>query len=794
MAVATADRTWSLKTHLLRLVLVVALPILGVSIVLVTQLVDQQRDALAASLQETAQALALAVDAEVGEWAAVADTIARSPLIDRADVNGLYLFASRAAAKYSGVRITLIDPSGNQLFTTDRPLGTVLPRISADVDSMAGNATPGDPALLEGERANAELRSIFASGTGHYANLFTRAVDGSMSLSFRAPAIRDGQVRYVVTIAFPVERLNALLGRVSPDEGWFATVVDRRGVVAARNVNAANFVGRSGTPEFLQRIGESEKGVVRTQSLEGKPAIFSFVRSPVSGWTISAGRPLDMMQAPVVRSFWIWAISMACVLGVSALFAWRLWTHVGSPLQALARQAKALERGDEIEMPASRVREVRECGRAWQLAVAAERERRASAMALITEQARRQEAEQASQQKDRLLAALSHELRNPLSAIVTSVHVLRAVSPPEPQTGELLGIVERQSQKLTRMLENLLDLAQLSFDRVVLYKEPVELRALVDSQVDSARAVSSGAPRPPIEVRGGAQWTLAESGRIAQVIAQLIDNALKFTPAGGQVSIELGAVEDDCLMEVRDTGIGMDAATIASLFDPFVQSEQPLDRPRGGLGLGLALVRQVVELHGGTVSAHVPSAGPGVVFAVRLPRCLPPVVAAAGAEAGATEGAVLLVGLSEDECTPLRNAFDDLGQAIALAADAQRAWADLHQLSVQALIVNLDLPQSEAWVLIRTLRAHPAFPALHAWAWTSGDTDDALAARVGQAGFTGLLARSTSPDAVARRVRTQLSTQMSTQLSTQKSTQKSERGSEAGPRGESERAASDSNV
>ena len=241
----------------------------------------------------------------------------------------------------------------------------------------------------------------------------------------------------------------------------------------------------------------------------------------------------------------------------------------------------------------------------------------------------RKEAEaalrQADRRKDEFLAMLAHELRNPLAPIRNAVLVLQEIGVADSRIARMRDIVDRQSAHMARLVDDLLDISRVSRGRLLLRKAPLDLVDLVRATANDHRATLEAAgltlevslPQEPV-------WVLADATRISQAIANLFHNSQKFTDPGGEVEIAV-AIEDSgesVLVSVRDTGIGMKPETLGLAFDLFSQADQDLDRSRGGLGLGLALVKGLVELHDGSVSALSPGPGQGSTFTIHLP-CTP---------------------------------------------------------------------------------------------------------------------------------------------------------------------------
>jgi signal transduction histidine kinase len=229
------------------------------------------------------------------------------------------------------------------------------------------------------------------------------------------------------------------------------------------------------------------------------------------------------------------------------------------------------------------------------------------------------DVEDANRAKDEFLAMLGHELRNPLGAISTAIHVLDTLDTPDDQAARLRGIIARQTRHLSRLIDDLLNVSRLISGKVTLHRRAEDLKELAVRVVSSFEELGKTAQHV-VSVTGEVVRVDADATRLEQVVSNLLDNALKYTPTGGRIEVTTTADGSDAVLRIRDAGVGIDAETLPRIFELFVQADQSFDRSAGGLGLGLTLVKRLVELHGGTVSAS--SAGPdrGSEFVVRIPR------------------------------------------------------------------------------------------------------------------------------------------------------------------------------
>jgi signal transduction histidine kinase len=247
----------------------------------------------------------------------------------------------------------------------------------------------------------------------------------------------------------------------------------------------------------------------------------------------------------------------------------------------------------------------------------AERERRQLAEQLRAE---RERVAEAGRRRDEFVALLGHELRNPLAPVRNALQILR-LQHPDPASEPLRAMMERQVARLAHVVDGLLDLACVAQGKVELQREPVDLAAVVRAASEAARR-SAEASRHELTVRlpPGPLLLEGDPARLGQVVGNLLDNAIHFTPPGGRVDVCAEAAEGVAVLRVRDSGVGIPPGMLPYVFDVFAQAGRLPGRPAGGLGLGLTMVRRLVELHGGTVEAKSDGPGQGSEFVVRLPR------------------------------------------------------------------------------------------------------------------------------------------------------------------------------
>ena len=337
-----------------------------------------------------------------------------------------------------------------------------------------------------------------------------------------------------------------------------------------------------------------------------------------------------------------------------------------------------------------------------------EQKRQAAREAMFArEEAARAEAEAANRAKDQFLSMLSHELRNPVGVILNGIEVLEQTDASEPEPVKIREIIRRQAHHLGRLLDDLLDLARVGQGKVDFEPRPLDLVDVVSTAVEDHRSkieragisLTVSIPQGKIPVEG-------DRTRLVQAIGNLLDNARKWTATGGRISVSLQQVGESAEMRVRDTGIGIEPQMRERIFDLFWQVQSSPDRSSGGLGIGLTLVRRLVELHGGTVEASSEGPGCGSEFNVRLPVTKAPVYEEPRTQAPLSVASfrILLIEDNADARDMARLGLELLGQTVFEAVDGetgiQMALAD----PPDAVIVDIGLPGLDGYEVGRRLR------------------------------------------------------------------------------------------
>ena len=376
---------------------------------------------------------------------------------------------------------------------------------------------------------------------------------------------------------------------------------------------------------------------------------------------------------------------------------------------------------------------------------------------------------EADRRKDEFLATLAHELRNPLAPIRNALRILMAKGPPDPELQWARGVIDRQVQVMARLLEDLLDVSRISQNKLELRKERVELAAVVEAALETSR---------PLIEAGGHEFTVtlppepihleADPLRLAQVFANLLNNAAKYTEDGGRIRLSAERQGSDVIVSVKDNGIGIMAEMLPRIFEIFAQSNRALVRSQGGLGIGLSLVKGLVELHGGSIEARSDGPGQGSEFVVRLPI--------AGEKLGqeqarpgederpepVTKCRILIVDDNQDSADSLAMFLKIKGYEVGTAYDGEQAVEAAEALRPDVVLLDIGMPNLDGYDACRRIRQQPWGQGMFLIALTGwGQEEDRR--RTEEAGFNQHMVKPVDP-AVLMKLLASLSAKQGGQL------------------------------
>ncbi|MBL8798514.1 MAG: PAS domain S-box protein [Planctomycetia bacterium] len=363
---------------------------------------------------------------------------------------------------------------------------------------------------------------------------------------------------------------------------------------------------------------------------------------------------------------------------------------------------------------------------------------------------------EADRRKDEFLATLAHELRNPLAPIVNSLQILRMAEGDLAAGRQARAMMERQLQHLVRLVDDLLDVSRITRGKVELRRERIELSAVLQNALEASRSfVQAKAQSLTVHLPTEPLWLDADPTRLAQIVSNLLNNAAKYTDRGGQVWLTARRDGHEAVISIRDDGVGIAAEHLAYIFGIFSQVVPALERSQGGLGVGLALVRGLVELHGGTVEARSAGPGQGSEFVVRLPAAeapapaTPPPAVASESNDGSTRRRILVVDDNRDAAASLAMFLQLIGHDVQIAHDGPEALEMAGAFAPEVVLLDIGMPRMNGYDAARHIRAQPWGQSMFLVALTGwGQESDKQQAR--EAGFDLHLTKPVEPEALEK--------------------------------------------
>ena len=480
-------------------------------------------------------------------------------------------------------------------------------------------------------------------------------------------------------------------------------VVDRNNRIVARTLDPYDAVGKSASQDLHRAIAAAPHGWFFGTTIEGKKVYVSYGRSETTGWAFGMLIPAEAVERVGRRAQWALAIGLLAALALALGLALAVGRRIARPISSLAEATQAMGHGQPIMLPREiPVDEVRTLATALDEAARAIGERQN----LIVRE--KETLRAADRTKDEFLAMLSHELRTPLAAIATAAHVLRMAGNDAERTSQARGVIERQTRHMTRLIEDLLDVSRVSLGKAKLQREALDLAELVENFCAGWREAGRF-DRHQVSNATAPVWIDADRTRIEQVLSNLLDNALKFTPPGRKIDVSVRQVRGEAVLEVRDEGEGVAPEAMDRIFELFAQGEQGLDRRKGGMGIGLALVKRLAEMHGGAVSVSSKGPGQGALFTVRLPAIVGPQRQPdrTPPERKAPASRILIIEDNDDTRQMLRAALMLSGHEVQEARDGASGLAAALSSPPDIALIDIGLPDIDGYEVARRLRAGP---------------------------------------------------------------------------------------
>jgi signal transduction histidine kinase/ActR/RegA family two-component response regulator len=517
-------------------------------------------------------------------------------------------------------------------------------------------------------------------------------------------AAQQGEL--AVHAEFPLDDVNAIFAdRAGLENGGDAFLTDNEGyrLTSTRRAIAAQH------PVLMEAVTPCLRGSAQaTQVSDDRGvAVIAGLRpvTAIGGGCIVANVSYDDATAPIRRLGWLLAYASGLVGLLGGVVSVLIASLATRPLKRLAESTRALGAGHfDTHVAVEGPTEIRQLGQTLSTMA------RSISTLVQQEQHARQEAEAANRTKDEFLATLSHELRTPLNAILGWASILSRSGYDKSRVTHAVHVIERNARIQSQMIEELLDVSRISSGTVRLSASDVAVGAIVEAALESIRPAADAkgvtlAPR--IEAR--ALIVHADPQRLQQVAWNLLSNAVRFTPAGGRVEVTLVRDGDEVEMRVADTGCGIAPEFLPHVFERFRQADSSTTRAHGGLGLGLAIVRDLVQLHGGSVRAESPGEGRGATFIVRLPATLVQrstvwVTTPQDQPARLSGSRVLVVDDDADSRDVLKAVLEGAGAEVVLSASARETRMLFAREHPSVLIADIGMPEEDGYSLMASIR------------------------------------------------------------------------------------------
>ena len=630
----------------------------------------------------TARAVSVAIDSEVETTTAALDVFGTLYAFDVPDLHAFDSLARRAI---------VLQPHWSAL-------------LLADVNGRMLAVAPAGDVDEAGSFSTGWAQSVAATNKPVVSTLFEIPGVSGHFVMIAVPIVRDGRVRFALGARVRSDSLGAVLRQQQAPPNGVVALVDAANVIVARTKLEDQYVGTKAPQAFIDVSSRMPEGSWQTDLREGTPVYAAFSRSALTGLTVGLALAREEVDGPIRRILFILAGAWIVILGLGTAIGLAFGQVIVRAMRNASQSAMALARGDVVSPAPSRITEIDELATGLRLAAA-------------TLDARNRERDAASRLKDEFLMTVSHELRTPLTAIYGWARMLSTGQIRDAQRPRAIAAIERNAGALQQLVNDLLDVSRIVSGKLRLDVGAVSLPEVVGAAIDAIRPAAQAKTIAVFATTSDGDLTVSgDAGRLQQVLWNLLSNAVRFTPAGGCIEIAIGRTAAGIETVVRDTGPGVDPAFLPHAFERFRQGAAGTTREHGGLGLGLAIVRHLVELHGGTVGASNNTPAPGATFRVVLPaRSAADVAADHGQPAAALVGVSrpgarldgVRVLVTDDDMNAremLAVILENAGAEVRAAASTEDALMILQTWMPDALVSDIEMPGEDGYGLIGKAR------------------------------------------------------------------------------------------
>jgi len=668
-----------IRTKLIQFGMGTVIPPILLAIILGFLLVKQEQETFRRAAIEQNRAFMTTVDGEIRGHILTLRALATSKSLDTKDMPKFYAEAARVLRSQEDWRnITLASPSGQQLVNAANP---------ADAKGIS---------LADTQSAEAALKT----GQPAIGNIRRGRMSKEYGIAVRIPVVREGSIAYLLTAILKPETFERLIKSRDLGKSWISGLVDGAGHFIAR-VPALS-PDEMASKSYLDAVAQAREGWYRGVTVDGLESFTAYRLSEYSGWSVGLAVPISEVNAAAYSAAWLVGLGALIAIALTLSFAYLMGLQIAAPITALAAAARLIGSDNiPVQLAAhSGIREVRAVAHALAESAAAVRERQ---KAIDREQASLRAADRA---KDEFLAMLGHELRNPLSAVRNAAALLSRPSTSDENRAAAQAIINRQTEQLTRLVDDLLEVGRVVAGKIHLEKFPVDMVEVVEAAISAIKSTGRTGTHRITAHSSGAALVLGDRSRLEQVMGNLIVNAVTYTPANGAIDVSVKREPGFVVVSVVDTGVGLRDEDQEAIFGLFYQASTSLHRS-GGLGIGLTLVKRIVEMHDGKVSAHSRGLGMGTTITLRLP------LLAAAPAADSKPGPVappspaldiLVVDDSADSRESMRLLLESEGHRVHVANDGESGVTAMLSIKPSIAIVDIGLPGMDGYQVAREIR------------------------------------------------------------------------------------------
>ena len=718
-----------MRTHLVLLIMAVLVPVILFSGVMMFVHAEQERSAMNRLLEHMAEEAAESVDSHLRQTVAGLQALGQSDALSNHDLPAFHTLARRLVKARDWDDLQLLGPGGQQLVNAGLPFGTALAPLNRPELPIkaAASRQPLVSDMIKGVLSNGPLTVVYV------------------------PVVhRQEAVKYVIAVAIEPARWQKVIDdRMGGGRGMQTMLLDRH----SRIISSTHQDGPEPMADGIENVSLDARASERAgrsahvNTIYGQAAYVASRKANFSGWTVSTFVPVEAFDSPIRRSAMALVAGFLLLLMSGLSLAVLLGRRTTNSISELVASVRAVAGGGAPLPMKNHLAEVTQAGQALTETAAL------LAARLRSEASAHARLEAADRAKNAFLALLGHELRNPLAPIRNAVQLMRQAGPGNEAAQRATNVIDRQSAHLARLVDDLLDVTRIDHGKIELRKEVVDLRGLLQGTVQDHRGVVEQAGvLLTLDVPPTAVLAQGDRIRLAQIIGNLLNNATKFTARGGRIVMRVAQEGPMAVVEVSDNGAGISPDNLERIFELFVQEQPSGVGGNTGLGIGLALTRKLVELHGGTVRAASAGLGQGSTFRIELPAVVAypsqDTVAEPKAPAADDAGArVLVVDDNQDSADSLSEMLAMSGFRSTVAYGGRAALRAMEQELPDAVLLDIGLPDMSGYEVCQRIRQsnmtrQPVLIALTGW---GQDKDRALAMT---AGFDGHLTKPADPGAL----------------------------------------------